>query len=40
MRALPMWRKESDQQRPPFLRCIRCGRRGRFVDPFPKIPRF
>ena len=39
-RALPVWRKESDQQRPPFLGCIRCGRRGRFVDPFPKIPRF
>lgn len=40
MRALPVWRKESDEQRPPFLRCIRCGRSGHFVDPFPKIPRF
>jgi len=39
-RALPVWRKESDEHRPPFLRCIRCGRSGHFVDPFPKIPRF
>ena len=39
-RALPVWRKESDQQRPPFLRCVGCGRSGQFVDPFPKIPRF
>ena len=39
-RALPVWRKESEQERPPFLRCIQCSRRGRFVDPFPKIPRF
>jgi hypothetical protein len=39
-RTLPEWGKESDQQRPPFLRCIQCGRPGRFVDPFPKIPRF
>jgi len=22
-----------------FLCCIVCGRQGRFVDPFPKIPR-
>ena len=27
------------QQPPRFLRCIVCGRRGRFVDPFPRIPR-
>jgi hypothetical protein len=39
-RALPVWRKESDEQRPPLLCCVRCGRRGRFVDPFPRIPRF
>jgi hypothetical protein len=39
-RTLPVWRKESDEHRPPFLRCIRCGRGGHFVDPFPKIPRF
>ncbi len=38
--ALPVWRKESDEQRPPFLRCVWCGRGGHFVDPFPKIPRF
>jgi hypothetical protein len=31
-------RKLSSKPRPPFLRCIGCGRRGRFVDPFPKIP--
>jgi hypothetical protein len=37
---LRVWRKESDQQRPPFLRCVGCGRSGQFVDPFPKIPRF
>ena len=23
----------------PFLRCIVCGRKGRFVDPFPRYPR-
>lgn len=39
-RALRVWRKESDEQRPPFLRCVGCGRSGQFVDPFPKIPRF
>jgi hypothetical protein len=22
-----------------FLRCIICGRSGRFVDPFPRTPR-
>ena len=32
-------RKLSSKPRPPFLRCIGCGRRGRFVDPFPKIRR-
>jgi hypothetical protein len=31
-------RKPSSKSHPPFLRCIGCGRRGRFVDPFPKIP--
>ena len=30
--------KPSSKPRPPFLRCIGCGRSGRFVDPFPKIP--
>jgi hypothetical protein len=24
----------------PFLRCIVCGRSGRFVDPFPPTSRF
>lgn len=38
-RALRIWRKESDEQRPPFLRCVRCGQSGHFVDPFPRIPR-
>ena len=23
----------------PFLRCVVCGRKGRFVDPFPRYPR-
>jgi hypothetical protein len=31
-------RKPSSKPRPSFLRCIECGRSGRFVDPFPKIP--
>jgi hypothetical protein len=28
-------------ERPPvaFLRCVVCGRKGRFVDPFPRYPR-
>jgi len=39
-RALRVWRKESDEQRPPFLRCVGYGRSGRCVDPFAKIPRF
>jgi hypothetical protein len=38
-RVLPSWRKPSEEHRPPFLRCVVCGRRGRFVDPFPPIPR-
>jgi len=39
-RALRVWRNGSDEQSPPFLRCVECGRSGQFVDPFPKIPRF
>jgi hypothetical protein len=39
-RDLRVWRKESDEQRPPLLLCIRCGSGGHFVEPFPKIPRF
>ena len=39
-RVSPVWRKESEEQRPPFRCCIRCTRRGHFVDPFPKILRF
>jgi hypothetical protein len=38
--TLPAWRKHSQQHRVPFLCCVLCGRRGRFVDPFPTIPRF
>lgn len=29
-----------EKGRAPFLRCIVCGRSGRFVDPFPRMPRF
>ena len=38
--GLSAWTKESDEQRPPLLCCVRCGQSGHFVDPFPKIPRF
>lgn len=34
-------RQSGTGQRPlPFLRCIVCGRSGRFVDPFSQTPRF
>ena len=34
-------RLRSLPERPPvpFLRCVVCGRKGRFVDPFPRYPR-
>jgi hypothetical protein len=32
-------RSWSVRQPPRFLCCIVCGRSGRFVDPFPRIPR-
>ena len=38
--ALPAWQRPSGKAQPPFLCCAWCGCRGRFVDPFPKIPRF
>ena len=38
-RSLPAVRRRLESHRPPFLRCVLCGRQGRFVDPFPKIPR-
>jgi hypothetical protein len=38
--ALAAWRKHSEEHVAPFLCCVLCGRRGRFVDPFPTIPRF
>jgi hypothetical protein len=34
-------RQPRPEKRPiPFLRCIVCGRSGRFVDPYPQTPRF
>ena len=38
--ASPAWRRQSEKPQPPFLCCAWCGCLGRFVDPFPKIPRF
>jgi hypothetical protein len=34
-------RERRPPERPPvpFLRCVVCGRKGRFVDPFPRHPR-
>ena len=38
--ALLALRRPSGEPHPPFLRCAWCGCHGRFVDPFPKLPRF
>jgi len=32
--------RQPAQSRPSILRCIVCSRSGRFVDPFPRYPRF
>jgi hypothetical protein len=34
-----LWRKPSGAHRPPFLRCVICGRRGSVRDPFPSALR-
>ena len=31
-------RNLPERQPVPFLRCVVCGRKGRFVDPFPRYP--
>jgi hypothetical protein len=37
---LPSRLSGGQEKRPdPWLRCSICGRPGRFVDPFPQIPR-
>jgi hypothetical protein len=41
-RTLPMWNppspgKAAAPRRHGFLRCVLCGRWGRFVEPFPRI---
>jgi hypothetical protein len=37
--ALPALRIRRELPGPPFLCCVLCGRPGRFIDPFPKVPR-
>ena len=37
--VLAAWPRRPERQRPPFLCCVLCGRPGRFIDPFPKVPR-
>jgi hypothetical protein len=34
-RAVTTWRGCSEKHSPGLLRCVVCGRSGRFVDPFP-----
>jgi hypothetical protein len=36
-RSLASWRGPSAKDSPGWLRCVVCGRSGRFVNPFPPL---